>query len=1481
MGMSKEICELCGAEQFPEALYCHDCGTQIIIESITEPEPSLKPKGELSISQTAPPLSLLSIIRKPIRFKQVALIGIIISILFFTGVIPPNNDFIITVMGYNVKDDNSVDADSDIDSVANIGDDDTTDYTDAQALDGSDQTIAESNEVGGGGSSLRAKILENGLINDRRYFPEYQDGEMILGNENTFGVSTYKTWLGQYKPISDWSPSIVNTTNNRTGVDLEEYTANGGSFKSIFRDTNNTLYGDGWEFTQRPNRIFLYNWETEARQPLVTAQPPDDFIYNSGNNRIRYTNPFPNTFLYFGYDGTTFKEVLRSTTIPSNYPSDPWSQDVTYIVLDTIILDHKGFGLADDTGRIVKNTTIVGRLKLLDAYDDVKAYLPAGTAWAYFNALGDNVTIDVKTRLRVIDDVWHLYTAFNYTLCIHPARTGDVYLDPSWVIGDENSWGDTEFYQTMENTTTNYAQLYPSNSTGNITSSVNQAMKNWIKIKWEGDNNSKTVDIYWNSSRDNGLIDPFEIQVVQTSSSPNTWYNFPVEEKYGSWRLVLTTDNPSITPEIYNVTVQNDPPDATDFSYYKEIEINSGEVDGSGSHSDFAFLLNITDSDLADNCQADFDDIAFSNDSAWLDHEIEDYNSGTGLLLAWIRIPSLSTSSNTTIYMYYGNDTMGAQENPTGVWDSDYVAVWHLPEDPSGSSPQMYDSTANDNDGISGGSMTSGDQVDGQIDGSLDFDGSNDVIKAEDSTSIDSMTDAITISAWINKGAYATGHRYGKIVNRPLSSVTNPWNVWSLNMDDTLGDNPNIQFQISTGSPSPVNLESTSTVTTGAWIYVVATYDGSTMRIYFNSVDEAQTSTSITLGTTDVDLQIGNWDLSSDNRFFGILDEIRISNVSRDAYWIATEYNNQYDYDSFFDIGTEIAVTPPTDNEEDYVSAITDNHPPDDIGTYDDWTNMQLYDSTDTLLNETSDSESAEAINWHEGFENVLGTEAEDSENWWTEYWWHGSTSDQTNVNWTLTNTDTDSGSTGADAPYAGTWYAYTEVSGSYNEDWWLTTQSSINFNVLLNEQIEFAYHMYGNDFNDAGSYVELEYNGTGSWVDVWQWDSEETEAWFTNVTDLSGLTGEGHLRFFVNAGNSYQNDFCLDQINITADGMAGEANYVFDREFSFTSLPLPAEYSYSTAELCIATGVISAENLMVDVWNATSSSWVWIMNITDSDDNTWLNTSVFAYFNLSVTYLHFRFNDSLNLAYTGSNDTVNNEWYIDALLIHYWNITAPYRLEWEHQVQSVDTQKDSYNVTIYGFSSSATENFTIQLWNTTSSDWINTTYYINTTETWYNYTIDSYAGVVSENITWRYLDLLTTVDESQTTLSIDYAGISYWNFTIDLIPTTLNWSVIQNDTLWHLIPTNPVYINISSGISYDVEVRGTDGAFSPIANNLVRFNTVNNSATGTNLTTSYQTLFNDQSAGETQLSFYIWVTGGLGGIGPYTFTLYVRITKA
>jgi YD repeat-containing protein len=135
------------------------------------------------------------------------------------------------------------------------------------------------------------------------------------------------------------------------------------------------------------------------------------------------------------------------------------------------------------------------------------------------------------------------------------------------------------------------------------------------------------------------------------------------------------------------------------WGYRKEIVIQAAAV--SGAHSNFpALVRRAADADLAARAQDDGDDLVFTDaNGVKLDHEIERFNGATGELVAWVRIPTLSSAANTTIYLYYGNPSATNQQNRAGVWDANYAGVWHLGNGYSTAAGFYQDSTGNGNHG--------------------------------------------------------------------------------------------------------------------------------------------------------------------------------------------------------------------------------------------------------------------------------------------------------------------------------------------------------------------------------------------------------------------------------------------------------------------------------------------------------------------------------------------------------------------------------------------------------------------------------------------------------------------------------------------------------------------------------------------------------------------------------------------------------------
>ncbi|MDQ3008841.1 MAG: DUF2341 domain-containing protein [bacterium] len=365
------------------------------------------------------------------------------------------------------------------------------------------------------------------------------------------------------------------------------------------------------------------------------------------------------------------------------------------------------------------------------------------------------------------------------------------------------------------------------------------------------------------------------------------------------------------------------------WGYRKAMTIGNTKVSGSSNLSNFPVLVSITDPDVLAHAQADGDDIMFtsSDGTTKLDHEIESYNSTTGVLVAWVEVPTLSVTANTILYLYYGNSGASNQQNITAVWDSNFKGVWHLAENPAGSAPQMQDSTSNNFDGTSNGTMTSGDQVAGKVNGSLDFDGSNDYIGAGNQSALNASS-AFTVSGWINRTADSAGSastiagKYGGTAG------------WFFEVTDSTDGGPN-QVRWFLSGVSDTSLYGIVNLSMGSWDHVVGVYDGANKLIYVNGQLTASEVTTGTPGTTTDPFQIG-YDTGTggaNNYTNGKIDEVRVSNIVRSADWIATEYNNQSSPLTFFSVSTV-----QTQNNESGIGAASNGGTPTvDAGLVGHW----------------------------------------------------------------------------------------------------------------------------------------------------------------------------------------------------------------------------------------------------------------------------------------------------------------------------------------------------------------------------------------------------------------------------------------------------------------------------------------------------------------------------------------------------------------
>ncbi len=343
----------------------------------------------------------------------------------------------------------------------------------------------------------------------------------------------------------------------------------------------------------------------------------------------------------------------------------------------------------------------------------------------------------------------------------------------------------------------------------------------------------------------------------------------------------------------------------TGWPYRRPITINPSSV--SADQVDFPVLVDLVDGSLVGKVQGDGDDFVFVNTGGIkLDHEIELYDSAVGHLIAWVKIPFLSSSLPTTIYLYYGNLASPNQRNPQAVWDTNYKLVLHLGE-PAGVN---MDSTVNGNNAIAFGGAGQG--VLGKIGGAVSFDGINDYLQVDHSADLTGFETAFTASFWVK---LTDTSRRQTFLNKYVT--TDNQRAWSIDYESSRG----LGLFTSQNGQSYRYYYASFNPTANIWYYIsVVWLSGQTPLFFINGVSTPVTFSSWTayssiFNNVGIPLDIGRCTYETNRYLAGLMDEVSISSTQRSSEYLLTSYRNQADPSTFCSVGPEEGLMPSILNE--------------------------------------------------------------------------------------------------------------------------------------------------------------------------------------------------------------------------------------------------------------------------------------------------------------------------------------------------------------------------------------------------------------------------------------------------------------------------------------------------------------------------------------------------------------------------------------
>ena len=353
-------------------------------------------------------------------------------------------------------------------------------------------------------------------------------------------------------------------------------------------------------------------------------------------------------------------------------------------------------------------------------------------------------------------------------------------------------------------------------------------------------------------------------------------------------RVKLTLDNTDVTAALGN------------FPILVYLSTNSGR-----NNDDVSFVFD----ELTNNANRKKIAVTTSNGTTECYVEIERWDDANEHAWLWVKVPSISDSVDTDLYLYY--DSSHAENttyvddtnvgNSHNVWDANFKAVYHMDD---ATTSTILDSTNNSNDGT----KTAANRplvAAGKIGNAQHFnDGTSDKIDCGAAASV-KITGDLTLEAWV------------AIDNNPATRHT------IISRYETTNNDRSYAMEISANKTHFLYCSEDGTWTVGnrteaadpnfevdgTWHHTASTYKLSTEvgEVFKDgsNVTETQTTeaTGLNAGSEPLLLGAGRAGGAATRFMDGFIDEARVSNTVRSDSWIQTTYESGRD--DLLDFGSE------------------------------------------------------------------------------------------------------------------------------------------------------------------------------------------------------------------------------------------------------------------------------------------------------------------------------------------------------------------------------------------------------------------------------------------------------------------------------------------------------------------------------------------------------------------------------------------------
>ncbi|MDP3724574.1 MAG: DUF2341 domain-containing protein, partial [bacterium] len=284
--------------------------------------------------------------------------------------------------------------------------------------------------------------------------------------------------------------------------------------------------------------------------------------------------------------------------------------------------------------------------------------------------------------------------------------------------------------------------------------------------------------------------------------------------------------------------------------------------------------------------QSDCDDLRFVDDRGLVfDHWIST-GCNTTSTNVWMMMDQIPVGAS-NVYAYYGNSSItNAEKRHEFQFEDGLVGYWKLDESGSALSAKDYSEGGNN-----GGARnwTSTNWTTGQISNAGALNGTNEYIEVPNNNSFN--VSSLTMSAWIRVAAFPSTGEYPSIISRHNGGPTNAG--YTLQISGTSGEAQKIRVAIGDGDFQAA--VSSTNVAANVWYHVAGTFDGTTMTIFVNGVSENTATNGLTNYSNVLQVGYSPGNISGDDYFNGLIDDVKIYNRALSANEIASDYTRSTD----------------------------------------------------------------------------------------------------------------------------------------------------------------------------------------------------------------------------------------------------------------------------------------------------------------------------------------------------------------------------------------------------------------------------------------------------------------------------------------------------------------------------------------------------------------------------------------------------------